>query len=149
FRATLGQAVKAEEPLFEVHDPSGADLRLVVPEAQLPLIKVGQRARVRLAAGPSAIGHALVKRTAPAVTGIDRTAPVWAELRFSLTLGQIMPVSLRDGMLVRVSVVVGKSPPVLAVPTEALWREGSRAYVFVRKSDGAFERPEVQTGRAD
>jgi multidrug efflux pump subunit AcrA (membrane-fusion protein) len=41
FQAALGQAVKPEAPLFEVHDLSQVTLRAHVPERQLPLGDVG------------------------------------------------------------------------------------------------------------
>jgi multidrug efflux pump subunit AcrA (membrane-fusion protein) len=58
FQATLGQVVKADDPLFEVHDPTGAGLRLFVAERQLAKVRVGQRGRVRLVADPSFEGEA-------------------------------------------------------------------------------------------
>jgi cobalt-zinc-cadmium efflux system membrane fusion protein len=45
--------------------------------------------------------------------------------------------------------VAAAGPPVLAVPHGAVARDGTRAYVFVRKPDGAFDRRAVALGRSD
>jgi multidrug efflux pump subunit AcrA (membrane-fusion protein) len=37
----------------------------------------------------------------------------------------------------------------LAVPVDALVRDGLRSYLFVRRPDETFERRIVETGRAD
>jgi RND family efflux transporter MFP subunit len=143
FRATLGQAVKAESPLFEVHDLSAANLCLYVPERSLPLVKVGQRGRVRLTAEPGFVGEAVLARRGRAVGTGHRTLPVWADLK------PAPGTSLLPGMLARLTLVDHEPAPTLAVPLEAIWREGLLAYVFVRGKDGVFERRLVSTGRRD
>jgi multidrug efflux pump subunit AcrA (membrane-fusion protein) len=49
----------------------------------------------------------------------------------------------------RVTLVAAAGSPVLAVPLEAVVREGTRAYVFVRKPDETFDRRAVTLGRSD
>jgi RND family efflux transporter MFP subunit len=143
FRAVLGQAVKADEPLFEVHDLSGALLHAHVTERQLPAVRHGQPARARLLSDAGWVGDAEVVRTGPVFAGDNRTLSVWAELKQP-------PPGLLEGMLARLTLVVAEPPrPVLAVERTAVLREGSQEFVFVRRGDGTYERRAVRTGRGD
>jgi RND family efflux transporter MFP subunit len=144
FRAVLGQAVKAEDPLFEVHNLSGANLRVYVPARDLPRVRIGQRGRVRLTADPKFLGEAVIVRRGQALAAGQRTLPVWAELKTPLRASPLLP-----GMMVRMALVVAEGPPTLAVPREAVFRDGLRAGLFVQKTDGTFERRWVETGRSD
>ncbi len=142
FRAALGQAVKAETPLFEVHDLRRPVLRVHVPEWQLPRVRVGRRGWVRLTADPDFAGEAVLVRRGQAL-GPDRTLPFWAEF-------QAAPrTPLLPGMLARLTLAVAEPPPALAVPVDAVLREGTAAFLFVRHPDGSFERRPVETGRGD
>jgi RND family efflux transporter MFP subunit len=143
FQAALGQSVKSEVPLFEVHDLRGANLRVHVPERQLPQVRVGQRGRVRLTADPDFAGEAVLVRKGQALGAGDRTLPFWADFRAAPR------TPLLPGMLARLTLAVAEPPPTLAVPEEAVLREGGSAFLFVRRSDGSFERRPVETGRGD
>ena len=138
-RVVLGQAVKAEEPLFEVHDLAGATLRGFVAEADVVKVRIGQHGRVRLVADPSFADEFVIERSAQTLATDDRSLSVWATLRTP------PPAPLLHGMLARMSVVVSESAPVLAVPPGAVWREGTDAYLFLRRADGCFERRAVRT----
>jgi multidrug efflux pump subunit AcrA (membrane-fusion protein) len=52
-------------------------------------------------------------------------------------------------MLARLTLAVSEPPPTLAVPVDAVLREGGAAYLFVRRPDDSFERRPVETGRDD
>jgi cobalt-zinc-cadmium efflux system membrane fusion protein len=143
FQAALGQSVKAETTLFEIHDLRRVNLRVHVPERQLPQVQVGQRGRVRLIADPSFAGGAVLVRKGQALGTGDRTLPFWADL------AALPRIPLLPGMLARLTVAVSEHAPTLAVPVEAVLREGGIAYLFVRRPDGAFERRTVETGRDD
>lgn len=143
FRAALGQAVKAEDPLFEIHDVDHAMVRGYAFEKQLSGIREGQPARVRLVAEPGFVADAVVARAGRTFSEEDRTLSVWLELR------RRPSQPLLQGMLARLTLITGASEPLLAVPLDAVLREGSRSYVFVRRDDGSFERRPVETGRAD
>jgi RND family efflux transporter MFP subunit len=142
-RAVLGQALKAEEPLFEVHDLNGAAVRAYVPERLLASVREGQRGRVQFVADTALSADAVVARSDRAVSPDGRVLSVWAEL----TKPPASP--LPDGALARLAVEVGEPVMVLAVPRDAVLWEGTQPYLFVRGADGAFERRAVRTGRGD
>jgi RND family efflux transporter MFP subunit len=143
FRAALGQSIKAEAPLFEVHNLSGANLRAHVPERQLPRVRVGQRGRVRLTADPDFAGEAVLVRKGQSLGAADRTLPFWGDFQ-AVTRTPLLP-----GMLARLTLSLSAPPPTLAVPEDAVLREAGAAYLFVRRPDGSFERRAVETGRGD
>jgi RND family efflux transporter MFP subunit len=144
FQAVLGQAVKPEDPLFEIQDPSSARFRAFVTERQLPRVRIGQTARLRLLANPDFQTEATVVRSDPVFSANDRTLSLWAEPN------QPLPPAWLPGMLTRQVVVVALSEPTLAVPVDAVLSEGTRTYLFVRKDRNApLERRLVATGRRD
>lgn len=143
FDKVLGQVVKADEPLFAVHDLAHAWLEAHVSERDLPGVRVGQTARVRLVSDPSFLAEATVVRSGRVFGADNRTLSVWLELNKAPGL------SLQHNMLARITLTLGRQGPVLAVPTDAVVREGTRAFVFVQKPDGTLERRPVTTGRED
>lgn len=143
FRATLGQAVKAEDALFEIHNLSNVNLLVHVPERDLSRVKVGRLGRASLTASPGFLGEAVIVRRGQALGAGHRMLPAWADLKAA------PGAPLLPGTMVRLTLILAEPPPTLAVPRAALLREGRLAYLFVRKKDGTFERRAVKTGRAD
>jgi membrane fusion protein, heavy metal efflux system len=143
FPAKMGQFVKTEDPLFEVHDLAHPLLHGYVSERDLPRVFVGQRGSIRLAADPRFQADGNVVRLGQVIGSTDRTLSVWVEL--AAAPKQI----LLAGMMARLTLRGSESSPVLAVRQAAILREGNRAYVFVRQPDGIFARRAVETGRSD
>jgi RND family efflux transporter MFP subunit len=142
-RAVLGQAVKTEDPLFDVDDLAGASVLVQVPERHLSAVRLDQAARVRLTAVPGFVGEGVLARSGRSLAAGSRSAAMWVDLK------GLPSVPLPAGMMARVTVVVSEPKPALAVPTAAVLRDGSAAYLFVRRQDGSFERRPVALGRAD
>src|SRR5439155_24748153 len=80
FDKVLGQALKAEEVLFEVHDLSEPLIQGFVAESDLVHVRPGQKARVRLTADPSFVGDATVVRSGRVFGGDSRVLSVWVKL---------------------------------------------------------------------
>ncbi|HJT77213.1 MAG TPA: efflux RND transporter periplasmic adaptor subunit, partial [Gemmataceae bacterium] len=143
FDKVLGQAVRAEEALAEIHDLSRPWVQAFVPEAELARVRIGQKARVRFVSDPNAALAGTVVRSGRVFGPQDRTLSVWVELE------RFPEQPLRHNQMARVTLAVRQFPPALAVPLAALVREGTQAFVFVRKADGTFDRRAVEMGRAD
>jgi cobalt-zinc-cadmium efflux system membrane fusion protein len=143
FDRVLGQVVRADEPLFEIHDPSKAWVQAFVGERDANRIRVGQDARVRFVAGPENEVPGKVARTGPVVGEESRTQAVWIELTHKPEL------QLKHNMLTSVSLALERPPEVLAVPLGAVVHDGLRNLIFVQKDDGTFERRRVELGRSD
>jgi membrane fusion protein, heavy metal efflux system len=143
FDRALGQAVKAEEGLFEIHDLSEALVVGHVGEADLARLRPGQKARVRLTADPSFVGEGTVVRSGRVFGTESRALSVWVKL------DRPSARPLLHNQLARLTLVQGEAGSGVAVPLEAVVREGTRSFVFVRRNDGAFDRRPVETGPAD
>lgn len=143
FDKLLGHVVQPDELLFEIHDLSHVLIQGFVSERDMSSVQVGQTVRVRLVADESEVVMGLLVRSSRAISPIDRTMSVWIELQ------QMPRVSVQHNMLARLTIETGKLKPVLAVRREAVVREGTRAYVFVRGENDVFERRFVTLGRSD
>ncbi|MFO0842545.1 MAG: efflux RND transporter periplasmic adaptor subunit [Gemmataceae bacterium] len=143
FAKVIGHVVKADEPLVTIHDLSAPLVVGFVPERDLPHVRVGMAARVRLVGEGGRVRTGQVVRSGRAFAEADQTLPVWVRL------DEPPGAPLRHNQLARLSLVVASRPSALAVPPAALVHEGTQAFVFVRKGDGAFDRRAVRTGHAD
>lgn len=143
FDKVLGQVVKAEEPLFEIHDLARTWVKGFLSERDVVHVRIDQPARVRLVADPTFVAEGTVLRSGRVLGADNRTLSVWVELKEQPDL------VLQHNLLARLTLTLRRPEPTLAVPRDAVVREATRAYVFVRKPDGVFERRLVETGRAD
>lgn len=143
FPRAIGQVVRADEPLVEIHDPAGPLVVGFVTERDLARVRPGQAARVRLASDPATAVPATVVRSGRVFVAGDRTLSVW--VRPETAPG----VVLRHRQLARLTLTAGTPSPTLAVPLGAVVREGGEAFVFVRDGAGTFDRRRVVLGRAD
>jgi RND family efflux transporter MFP subunit len=143
FDKVLGQSIKAEEPLFAIHNVANALVEGHVSQRDLSGVRIGQSVRVRLVADPAYLGEGKVVRSGRVFGLENRTMAVWVELPDSADR------RLKHGQLATLALVEAQSSPALAVPHSAVVSEGTRAFVFVRNPEGVFERKAVKTGRAD
>ena len=143
FDRMLGQVVRADESLFEIHDMSQVRVQAFVGERDSARVQVGQRARIRLVAHPDLEAEGIVTRIGPVVGADSRTQAAWIEFQ------QPPSVSLQHNMAVRITLTTDRPASSLAVPLSAIVRDGLRSFVFVQKADGTFDRRRVELGRAD
>jgi cobalt-zinc-cadmium efflux system membrane fusion protein len=142
FDKVLGQSVKTEEAIFTVTDLTHPLVEGFVSERDVSRIRLGQTARVRFVSDPSTTWPGHVARSSQVLTPDDQSLSVWIDL------DEQPPEVLRVGQLASIAVSVAHHAPVIAVPLSAVWREGTLAYVFVRRPDEVFERRLVHLGRA-
>ena len=142
FDRVIGQSVRADEPLFEIHDLVRPWVEAFVSERELARVRLGQTARVRLASNPGVVLTGKVARSGRTFGDSHRTLSAWVELDGD------PPTPLRQNQMARLSLVVELHPPSLAVPLGAVVRDGTRSFVFVRSGD-TFDRREVTLGRSD
>ncbi|MBY0230336.1 MAG: efflux RND transporter periplasmic adaptor subunit [Gemmataceae bacterium] len=143
FDRVVGQSVRADEPLFEIHDLGRPWVQGVVSEQEHARVRIGQPARVRVVGDPGRVLEGKVSRSGRTFGASHRTLSVWVEL------DRDPPVPLRHNQMAKLSLVAeGKHAPSLAVPLGAVHREGVLAFVFVRKGD-TFDRRGVVLGRQD
>jgi Cu(I)/Ag(I) efflux system membrane fusion protein len=136
--AVQGMRVMAGERLFEVTDLSQVWIVADLYEGELPLVKIGDRAAIKLSYLPGQALSATVDYIYPTLSGDTRTAKV----RFTLPnpQGKLKPQMYTE---VELGIHLGRR---LAVPGEALLDTGVRQVVYVDKGDGNFEPRTVTTG---
>ncbi len=143
FDRMLGQVVRADEALFEIHNMSRVSVQAFVGERDSALVKVGQKARIRLVAYPNLEAEGTVTRIGPVVGADSRTQAAWIEFPSPPS------VLLQHNMAARVTLTTDRPSPSLAIPLSAVVRDGLRSFVFVQKADGTFDRRRIEVGRAD
>jgi Cu(I)/Ag(I) efflux system membrane fusion protein len=137
-----GQFVDAGMALYKIADLSTIWVIADVYEYELPLIRLGQTARVRLSYLPGKELATKIDYIYPALSGESRTARV--RLVMPNPGGNLMPQMFTN---IEITIDLGKR---LAVPDAAIIDTGTRKIVYVDKGEGNFEPREVVTGlRAD
>ncbi|WP_197453824.1 efflux RND transporter periplasmic adaptor subunit [Caulifigura coniformis] len=143
FTKVLGQVVRPEEPLFEIHDLSKSFVEAFVAERDSGRVQVGQPVRIRLVSDPEAVLTGRVIRLGHTVGTASRTLSAWIEVE-----GDGMQQRPHNS-LARVTFKAGESPARTTVPLSALLQEGNRRFVFVKGGDGTFARRPISVGRKD
>lgn len=136
--ALQGMRVMPGERLFDVADLSSVWIISDIYEYELPLIKVGQTAKITLSYAPDREFQSKIDYIYPALSGETRTAKV----RFTIPNpdGRLKPQMFTN---VEVKIDLGKR---LAIPDDAVIDTGTRQIVYVDKGDGYFEPREVMLG---
>ncbi len=144
FNGTLGETVVANQSLAEFHKLQDAWIEAQVPVQDAPALSLDEAGMVSVLSMPTVRFPARVSRVGPVVSPTTRTQQFWLQ-------PSSMPDSfvLRDGMQLTVTMNVSERITALAVPNEAVLRDGLHTFVFVQKSDGYLERRRVVTGRTD
>jgi len=142
FDKTLGQAVRAEEPLFTIYDLSHTLVKGLVAERDVGRLVVGGPARLRFASHPERMAAGRVARSSGVFSAEDQTLAVWIEIDAAEQR------TAAPGQLVSIAAVLDEpaATAAIVVPPSAVVREGARTFAFVRKPDGSFERRPVTTG---
>ncbi|MET0153348.1 MAG: efflux RND transporter periplasmic adaptor subunit [Candidatus Binatia bacterium] len=133
-----GQSVQAGMTLYRIADLSTIWVYGDVYEYELPFVKVGQPADIRLSSAPARVFHASVAYVYPTLDPKTRTVKVRFELEnhdFFLRPEMFGSVELR--------VPLGER---LVVPKTAVLDSGRRQLVFLSSDDGRLTPREVELG---
>ncbi len=137
--AVAGQMAKAGETLYKMADLTTVWVVAQVYEQDLPFVKAGQAATVRVTYGPERLIEGRVEAVLPRVEEDTRTA----------TARIVIPNpdgSLRPGMFVDVRFVAKLADSAVLVPDLAVLRTGERNTVFIARPDGTFLPREIALG---
>ncbi|MEZ4588307.1 MAG: efflux RND transporter periplasmic adaptor subunit [Gemmatimonadales bacterium] len=139
-RATVGGAVTPTDSLFILVDPTTVWAQVDVYDTQLPLVAMGQPVTVRVNAYPDRGFTGRVDNIGTVVEPTSRAVKVRVALANP-------GLQLKPGMFAEVEIEMrgGGGAPVLAVPLEALQRDGQEQIVFVVLEPGRFQRRTVRT----
>jgi HlyD family secretion protein len=139
--------VPAGEPLVEIGDPRQMEIVTDLLSTDAVRVKAGARATVEQWGGDTAL-DAIVRRIEPA--GFTKVSALGVEeQRVNVVLDFADSADacalLGDAYRVETRIVLWEAPNVLKVPTNALFREGTRWAVYVA-SGGRARRAIVQIG---
>jgi Cu(I)/Ag(I) efflux system membrane fusion protein len=124
--------------LYKIADLSSVWIIADVYEYEVPLVRVGQAARVTLPYSTGAVLHAKVSYIYPVLDPQTRTVKV----RIAV---QNPGMVLKPDMFTNVEINVA-SGERLAIPREAVLDSGARQVVYVEKSPGTYEMRTVTVG---
>jgi len=136
--AVQGMRIMPGEKLFDIADLSQVWVIADIYEYELPLIKIGQAARISLSYMPGRDFVTTVDYIYPALSPQTRTARV----RFTIPNpeGRLKPQMFTN---VELKIDLGRR---LSIPAEAVIDTGRRQIVYVDKGEGYFEPREIERG---
>ena len=137
--AVAGQMMKPGERIYRLADLSSVWVLAQIYEQDLPFVRAGQEAAVRVTYGPERLIEGRVETLLPQVEEQTRAA----------TARIVLPnpdASLRPGMFVDVRFVARLADDAVLVPDLAVLRSGEHNTVFIARDDGTFEPREVRLG---
>ena len=131
-----GALVSPLTPL--VHLVHTATLKVVanVLERDIPLLKPGIIARIRVEAYPDKLFEGRISRINTGLDSATRTLQAEIEIPNSTRL-------LKPGMFARIEIFLLEKPGVVAVPREAVLEENGAKFIFTVEGNKAIRRPVV------
>jgi len=134
-----GHYITPQDELYRIADLSKVWVYANVYEPDLPWIHSGDMAMISVASQPGKQFSGIIDYIYPYEEGTTRTVKV--RLVFDNKDGRLKP-----GMFADITIHAGTRDKVLAVPSEAIVRSGSKEQVFVVTGPGVFEPRQVVTG---
>jgi membrane fusion protein, copper/silver efflux system len=124
--------------LYKIADLSTIWVIADVYEYEVPLVKVGQKARVSLSYEPGTAYSAIVNYIYPTLDPVTRTVKVRLTME---NPGRMLKPEMYANIEISAS-----SGSRLTIPTEAVLDTGVRQIVYVEKKPGVYEMREVKLG---
>ena len=137
--AREGQYVTPQTELYFIADLSRVWVYVDIFEEELPWVRVGDEAEMRVAAAPGTSFKGRLTYIYPYAERQTRT--IKARLEFSNE-----DLLLKPDMFANIAIRANPLIDVVAVPSEAIVRSGLREKVFVSRGEGKFEPREVTVG---
>ncbi|MFQ5904775.1 MAG: efflux RND transporter periplasmic adaptor subunit, partial [Candidatus Binatia bacterium] len=137
----LGETVEPNKVIFKILDPSVVFVEGDAFEEALPRLRIGQKARIRVASYPGELFTGRISRFSPMIDPRKRTIRLWVEVKNRD--GRLKPDLFAD-----MDIVVGGGKEVLAIPVEALITTEGKSFAFV-ENEGSFRRTDLSLGVRD
>ena len=138
----VGDRVNLNHEVFSVEDFSPLWARIFVPERNLPELKLGQLARLKVETFPNHDFQGVIKMINPTVDPDSGTIKVTLEITRGLNL-------LRPGMFGTSHIATETHAGAVVIPKKAVLRERDENRVFVVRKDETAEKRVVKLGFAE
>lgn len=140
--ATTGQSVTSSDQIFFVADLSEVWVQAVAREQDLPVIKTGASAMVRVPDMPEVALRGKLTYVGEQVDEKTRTVPLRILVRNSeKAAGSRKEFLLRPGLFANIQIETGRKKDVTVIPLAAVQSDGNETYVFVRNVSAASQSP--------
>jgi HlyD family secretion protein len=152
----VGETRTRGQDLLKIADISEMQVRMVVPEADIGLIRKGQQAGVRFVAFPDLELPAEVRRVTPTASDKNQLLGTLALAKSGQAVVRAFEVflalkekdeRLRLGLTAEAEIVVARQEQALVIPLSAVVYRSGAAYVLTR-ADGGKGLKEVELGLA-
>jgi cobalt-zinc-cadmium efflux system membrane fusion protein len=130
----------AAVPVYTLGNLTTVWLVADVREVDAPLVEVGQEVEVRVLAFPGKVFKAKLTSVGSTVDPVTRRVPVRATI-------ENQDGKLKPQMFASFSIITSGATDALAVPEEAVVREGDTARVWIVQDDNALALRSIHTGR--
>lgn len=127
-----------EHGLLFAHPGEPVWMYAQIYEYELPLIHVGQNAKVDVPSLPEEIFTGTIRSIDPMIAAATRTTRIRVQVEDPKGL-------LKPDMYVNVTVEINLGE-ALAIPEEAVFNTGTKQIVFINKGEGLFEPRDVKVG---
>lgn len=134
-----GEKVSQDTPLFSIVALSPMELQAPVPANEIPRIRVGQEATIKVDGIEKQTFTGRVERINPISETGSRSINVY------ITIAN-PDHTLKGGMFANGALSLSNSPPVLAVQSSAIRDENGKSYVFTLE-DGKLAKRPVELGQ--
>jgi cobalt-zinc-cadmium efflux system membrane fusion protein len=137
-----GQYIQAgnSTPVYTIGDLATVWLVANVRETDAPLVEIGQQVEVRVLALPGKVFQAKLTAVGAAVDAVTHRVPVRATI-------DNPDGKLKPQMFASFSIITSGESNALAVPEEAVVREGEAARVWVVQGGSSLALRQIHTGR--
>jgi len=143
-----GLRVVERQVLLQLPDPTQMQVKGLINEANVRLVRPGQRATIRLEAFPNQVFDGMVRMVN------DYPEPnSWqggSMSREYMTMVTVLnpPEGMKVGLTAEARIVVDEIPDALLVPMQAVFEYGGKMYAVTFK-EGKWDKVEVKTGPAN
>lgn len=141
-----GDAVTEGESLFTIAGGGEYIVKAQIDEQDVINVRLGQRVNVSGQDFPGKTLGGRVARIAPVATKSTDASSTAKQVLATIAL-DASPGYLRDGMTADVDILTTYVPHAVVVPNDAVFKEGSKSYVYA-VSDGVARKRAVVVGRA-
>lgn len=135
----IGSKVSPQSPVALVVNMEEVKVEINVIERDLPKIKLGQIAYVKVDAYPQEIFEGKVEKISPIVDLVWRTSPIEIEIPNS-------DYRLKPGMFARIKILIRGKQNVLIIPRDAIIKEDGLRYVFIVDKDNKVHQQKIELG---
>ena len=133
-----GEKLGVDAPMFTVVDLGKMEIEAPAPAAEIPSVKVGQVAHMRVDGYGDRVFEGRIERINPAADPGSRSITLYVSVANREGL-------LKGGMFAKGQLILDKAPPAPVIPAGALREEAGQAFVYTIE-DGKVARRAVTIG---